>query len=125
MKNIRALSHKFLTGSAYLSTAAYLQFTAATAFAGFGGPVPVISGAATGNTRGAVTTTLNFVLSFLALLAVVFIIIGGFRIATAGGNEENLTKGRKMIIYALIGLVVVFFANIIVGFITSELAGAF
>ena len=68
---------------------------------------------------------INFVLTFLALVAVIFVIVGGVRILAAGGNEENVTKGRKTIIFALIGLVIVFFARVIVGFFTSELASNF
>jgi type IV secretory pathway VirB2 component (pilin) len=127
MKNTLAIFHSIPLHLARLGTFAYLQLHAVKALAqGFGGPTPSIGSApAGGDIRSAVLTTLNFVLGFLALLAVVFIIVGGFRIVTAGGNEENVTKGRKIIIYALIGLVVVFFANVIVGFITSELAGEF
>jgi hypothetical protein len=53
------------------------------------------------------------------------VIVGGFRILAAAGNEEQVTKGRKTIIYAVIGLLVIFFARVIVGFFTGELAGIF
>ena len=103
----------------------YHVFTLATAAAqGFGGQLPDITDTAEGGsgaTRDSIVKVINFVLTFLALIAVIFVIVGGFRILAAGGNEENVTKGRKTIIYAIIGLLIIFFARVIVGFFTSEL----
>lgn len=98
------------------------------AFAQFGGPIPDIQGTAQGGvnqTRTSIVKVINFVLTFLALVAVIFVIVGGVRILAAGGNEENVTKGRKTIIYAIIGLVIIFFARVIVGFFTGEIASQF
>jgi hypothetical protein len=44
---------------------------------------------------------LNFVTGTLALL---FIVLGGYRILTAAGNSENFDKGKKMILYSFLGL---------------------
>lgn len=129
MMHLRSLEKSL----AYAGTFAYLQFlTVAKAFAatngGFGGEIPAIAGTANGGanqTRASVVKVINFALGFLALVAVVFVIVGGIRILAAGGNEENVTKGRKTIIYAIIGLVVIFFARVIVGFFTNELAAQF
>lgn len=45
---------------------------------------------------------------FLILLAVagVFLIVSGFMFVTAGGNPENTTKARQMLINALIGVAI-------------------
>ncbi len=124
MTHLRSLEKNI----AYAGTFAYLQFASfASAFAqGFGGNIPAIPGTAndTNGVRPAIISILNFVLGFLALVAVIFVIVGGIRIMTAGGNEENVTKGRKTIVYAIIGLIVIFFARVIVAFFTSELANA-
>lgn len=114
----------------YLGTAFYLQYlTISQAFAqAFGGNIPSIPGTAQGGsgaTRTSITNVLNFVLTFLALVAVIFVIVGGVRILASAGNEESVTKGRKTIIFAVVGLVVIFFARVIVGFFTSELATNF
>ena len=37
---------------------------------------------------------------------VLLIMIGGFTIMTAAGNPEKITKGRKIIIYAIIGFAI-------------------
>jgi len=51
--------------------------------------------------------TINWVLGILALIAVVMILIGGFRWMTAGGNEEKVEGAKKLLIAALIGLVII------------------
>ena len=49
----------------------------------------------------------NWILGILALIAVVMILIGGFRWMTAGGNEEKVESAKKLLIAALIGLVII------------------
>lgn len=125
MKHLSSIS----TALSYGITAVYLQFfTVKQALAAFGDDMPDITntpGGGAGQTADSLVKVINFVLTFLALIAVIFVIVGGFRIMMAGGNEENVTKGRKTIIYAIIGIVVIFFARVIVGFFTGELAGEF
>ena len=128
MKHLSPISQKVSQGLAYASAYTYLQFHAIRAFAQCGGPMPDVEGTpdgGSGATADSVVAVINVVLSFLALIAVVFVIVGGFRIMMAGGNEENVTKGRKTIIYAIIGLAVIFFSRVIVGFFTGEVAGEF
>lgn len=49
----------------------------------------------------------NWILGILALIAVIMILIGGFRWMTAGGNEEKVEGAKKLLIAALIGLVII------------------
>jgi hypothetical protein len=120
MKHLKGIPSSLAFG------ATYFFLTASNVFAEFGGESPPLEGIPDGDgetaIRESVTSIVNTVLSFLALIAVVFVIVGGFRILTAGGNEENVTKGRKTIIYAIIGLVVIFFSKIIVGFFTDVIS---
>ena len=115
--------------SARLGTATYLALLPlGKALAQFGADIPTIPGTAQGGsgaTRDSIVLVINFVLTFLALIAVVFVIVGGFRILAAAGNEDSVTKGRKTVIMAIVGLLVIFFARVIVGFFTGELAGIF
>jgi len=52
-------------------------------------------------------TVINWVLGILALIAVVLVLIGGFRWMTAGGNEEKVESAKKTLYAALIGLVII------------------
>jgi hypothetical protein len=58
----------------------------------------------------AAVSIVNLVLSFLGLIAVVIILIGGFKWMTAGGNEEKVSSAKKLLISGLIGLVIVLLA---------------
>ena len=57
--------------------------------------------------RDFVVNAVNFVLGFLGLVAVVMVIYGGFMYVVAGGAEEQTTKGKKTIMYAMIGIVII------------------
>ncbi|MEK7652077.1 MAG: pilin [Patescibacteria group bacterium] len=48
----------------------------------------------------------NFLLSIIAVISVLFVVIGGFRYVTSNGNEEAASKGRATITNAIIGLVI-------------------
>ncbi len=53
--------------------------------------------------------TLGGAIIFLAML-----LFGGFTIITAGGNQENIAKARKIITFAVIGLVIVISSFLII-----------
>ena len=92
-------------------------------FADFGGPLPEIPGTADGadeaTIRDTILNALIFVLNFLALLAVIFIIVAGIRLIVSQGEEESKEKAKKTILYVIIGLLVILFARVIVGFFTG------
>lgn len=91
----------------------------------FGGPTPDVGGlpdAASGDdVRLIVTDILAAVLNFLALVAVVVIVIAGIRLIISQGEDDAKDKAKKTIFYALIGLVIVLFARVIVSLVTVYL----
>jgi hypothetical protein len=46
--------------------------------------------------------------------ATLFLIIGGFLFLTSAGNQEQAEKGKKTLLYAIIGLIIVVLATVIV-----------
>ncbi len=48
----------------------------------------------------------NWVFFIFIALTVIFVIIGGITFMTAAGDPEKTTKGRKFIVYALVGVVI-------------------
>ncbi len=60
--------------------------------------------------REAAVGIINLVLSFLGLVAVVIVLIGGFKWMTAGGNEEKVGAAKKLLVGGLIGLIIVLLA---------------
>ena len=67
---------------------------------------------------------INILLAIAGLVAVVFLIIGGFRYITAGGNEEAAEAGKKTIINAIIGIVVIILSFVIVRVVSNALLGS-
>lgn len=79
-----------------------------------------------GNTdlRDSVQFGINVFLSILALIAVILILVGGFRWMTAGGNDDKIASAKKTLVAALIGLVIIFAAWAIVLFAFSQISSA-
>ncbi len=67
-----------------------------------------------GGAYGFITTIIQFVLAFAFLLAVVMLIYGGFRYIFSAGNEEAADAGKKTVINALIGIVIIILSYVIV-----------
>jgi hypothetical protein len=112
--------------SLYVSATAVTALVHASAFAQFAGPTPDIgtpSGGDPESIRRVITTIITAILNFLALVAVVIVVIAGIRLIVSQGEEDAKEKAKKTILYALVGLVIVLFARIIVELITEYLAG--
>lgn len=63
--------------------------------------------------------TILLVLS--GVIAVLFVVIGGFQYVTSGGNEESAKKGKKTLTNAVIGIVVVVLAYAIINVAVNTL----
>jgi len=64
--------------------------------------------------REVAVSYINYFLGFLGLLAVAMIIYAGVLMVTAQGEEEQLNKGKKIITWAAIGLIVIMLSFAIV-----------
>lgn len=74
-----------------------------------------------GSASAIIMRIIEILLSIAGLLAVIFLIVGGFRYITAGGNEETAETAKKTIINAIIGIVVVILSFVIVRVISNAL----
>lgn len=54
---------------------------------------------------GFATSLYGIGLSFIGIVALLFIIYGGFLILTSQGSEEQLRRGKSYITYSIIGVV--------------------
>ncbi len=72
----------------------------------------------------AVVRLINVALGFLGLIAVIIILIGGFKWMTAGGNEDKVGEARKTIFAGIIGLAIILFAWGITTFVIKNLGAA-
>jgi fucose 4-O-acetylase-like acetyltransferase len=74
---------------------------------------------ASGLAMFAIQTLINF----SGVVAVLFLIVGGFFYLTSAGNEEQSEKGKKILINSVIGLVVIILASAIVRIIAGLVTG--
>lgn len=67
-----------------------------------------------------IDTIINVLSLLVGIVAVIMIIIGGFQYITSGGDSGKITTAKHTILYAVIGLVVVAFAQTIVKFVLAR-----
>jgi len=53
----------------------------------------------------------GFLYTIFFIVAAIFIIVGAFTFLTAQGDEEKVTKAKKMIMYAVVAIVVALLAT--------------
>lgn len=66
-----------------------------------------------------VATLIRQALGLMGVLLVVIIIYAGFLWMTAGGNDEKVTKAKKWLTNAVIGVVIIFLAYAITTFVVE------
>jgi hypothetical protein len=70
------------------------------------------------------TNLINLAMTFLGLIAVVIVLIGGFKWMTAGGNEEKTKGARDLIAAGIVGIVIILSAWGIATFVLQKAANA-
>ncbi len=63
------------------------------------------------------------ILGVVGSLALLMFIYGGLTWMTASGNKEKVEKGKDIIIWATLGLVVIFTSYVLVKFVITALTG--
>lgn len=64
---------------------------------------------------------IRIALGFLGIIAVVIILLGGFKWMTSGGNDEEVKGAKKLIFSGIIGLVIVIAAYAIAAFVIDSI----
>lgn len=70
--------------------------------------------------QGTITSVLNIIFVIVGALAFLMIVIGGLRYVLSGGDSTKTAEAKRMIIYALLGILVVALAAAIVNFVLSK-----
>ena len=69
---------------------------------------------ASGSLTELIIYVINIMLALAGVIAVLFLIIGGFWYITSAGNEETAEKGKGTVINAIIGIIIVVLSYVIV-----------
>jgi len=116
----------FVSGSILVSPVPALALTVDDAFGGTAVKDTIETNIGLGNKdpREIAADIIKVILGFLGIIAVVIILLGGFKWMTAGGNEDKIEEAKKMITAGVIGLVIILAAFGIATFVISSLLGA-
>ena len=63
---------------------------------------------------------INTLSLIVGVVSVIMIIIGGLRYITSSGDSGNVTNAKNTILYAVVGLIIVLFAQVMVEFIVAR-----
>ena len=78
-------------------------------------------GVFSGNISTIIIRIIQILLSLAGLIAVLVLIIGGFRYVTSFGNDDQVKQAKGMIINAIIGIIIIILSFVIVQVITNVL----
>ncbi len=76
--------------------------------------------AASGDLQSNIKNIINAMLLVIGIVAVIMLIVGGFRYVLSNGNEKAVTGAKDTILYAIIGIVVALLSFAIVNFVLGQ-----
>jgi len=82
------------------------------------------TGLGTKDIRETVAAIIQVALGLLGIVAVVIILLGGFKWMTAGGADDKVQEAKKLIISGIIGLVIILTAYAIATFVVGSILNA-
>jgi hypothetical protein len=71
-----------------------------------------------------ISDVINIFSLVIGVVAVIMIIIGGFKYITSGGDSSNVSSAKNTILYAIIGLIIVALSQTIVRFVLGRVITA-
>lgn len=90
---------------------------------GFQNSVNIPSIAGGNDLVGAITAIVNFLLVLAAIVATIYLILGGVQYIISAGEEDRQEKAKNTILYAIIGLIVIGLSAVIANFVLSAIPG--
>jgi len=118
---------KFLTKKNVLSLAGLtlgLMPAVVSAQASLGIEAAASTGLGSRDLKDTITSVLNVLLGFLGIIAVIVILLGGFKWMTAGGNEDKVAEAKKLIGAGIVGLVIILAAYAIAIYVINTISTA-
>lgn len=88
---------------------------------GYQANVQSVLGLGNEDPRQIVANVVNIALGFIGIIAVMIIIMAGFKLMTTGGNEEAIADAKKMMSSGVIGMIIVLASFGIAQFVVNNL----
>lgn len=102
----------------------FIPTITAHAVASLGIELGTATGLGTKDLKATITAVLNVLLGFLGIIAVIIILLGGFKWMTAMGEEEKVGEAKKLISAGIIGLVIILAAYAIATYVITTISTA-
>src|SRR4030043_431574 len=67
---------------------------------------------------------INFILAAIFVIAPIFVIAGGIMMLTSAGEPDKVSRGKKAITSAIIGLIIALLSWVIINVVLNELANS-
>lgn len=83
-----------------------------------------LSGGEGSDLRQTIANIINVALGFLGIIAVIIVLVGGFKYMIAGGDESKTKEARGWIISGIIGLAIILSGWAITSFVIGQLIEA-
>lgn len=112
---------KFAAGAATAVTTFAVPFIASAQGVDLGLNYATSIGLGTKDVRETVGGVIQAFMGLLGIVAVVIILLGGFKWMTAAGNDEKVSEAKRLIIQGIIGLVIVMSAYAIAQFVVGAI----
>ena len=116
-----------IAAGATLAFAIPMSALAATVNASDLGVSPALGGSlglGGGDLRATIGAIIKVALSFLGIIALCIVLLGGFKYMVAGGDDEKTSEAKQLIVSAIIGLAIILSAWAITTFVVSNLITA-
>lgn len=82
------------------------------------------SGTAQGDLAQVILRIINYVLAIVGVIALAYLVYGGFMYITSAGNEDRIEVAKGILINAVFGIVVIGVAAALVNFVIRGVGGA-
>lgn len=112
MKNIKKVAYGLSGFASILPAMALAQFEA-----------PTGTGLPAGSLTGIITNGMNWLLMLVGILGVIGFVISGIIYLTAAGDEGQIDRGKRTMIYSIIGVLVALVGVIVINAVKGFLGG--
>ncbi|MBT4856647.1 hypothetical protein HON52_00465 [Candidatus Uhrbacteria bacterium] len=74
--------------------------------------------------KSTIGNLINVFLGFLGIIAVLIVLMGGFKWMTAGGNDDKVGEAKRLLVAGIIGLAIILSAYAISSFVLTSVLEA-
>lgn len=85
------------------------------------GALPENSGLPETDLPSFIGTIIQWVLGIIGVILIALFVYGGFTYATSAGSQDKIDTGKKIMMYAIIGIVIIVVAFVLTDYIISAL----